>query len=149
MYGVLRSIAAMSQLGHISTRYNKVMESLELKEQQIQDYLQQVQTVIQASVAVETNTFNPDQLTEVSQRSDDLGRLARVFSHMVATLEAKAKDLAAARDQLEAVLNVVPGSISWLDQDGVYLGVNQHLAETFELFPENMMGKPINSFNRR
>ena len=39
--------------------------------------------------------------------------------------------LDAARDQFQAILDAVPGGVSWLDRDLCYLGINSHLAQTF------------------
>ncbi len=47
------------------------------------------------------------------------------------------------QDQLEAVLEVVPGTVSWISSDLRYLGVNRYLAETFDLKPEDFVGKDI------
>ncbi|AMW27659.1 transporter substrate-binding protein [Arthrospira platensis] len=47
------------------------------------------------------------------------------------------------QDQLEAVLNVVPGTVSWIDSNKRYLGVNQYLAQTFDLPAEAFIGQHI------
>ncbi len=52
-----------------------------------------------------------------------------------------------AKEQLEAVLNAVPGPISWMDAEGLYLGVNRHLAESLNLPPEAIIGKEVGFFN--
>ena len=52
-------------------------------------------------------------------------------------------ELESANDQLQAVLDAVPGSISWFSSDLVYLGVNGYLAKTFNANPETFVGKKI------
>lgn len=52
-------------------------------------------------------------------------------------------ELETANDQLQAVLDAVPGSISWFSSDLVYLGVNGYLAKTFNANPETFIGKKI------
>ncbi|MEM9244260.1 MAG: PAS domain S-box protein [Cyanobacteria bacterium P01_F01_bin.153] len=47
------------------------------------------------------------------------------------------------RDRLEAILQAVPGSVSRVDRDLTYLEVNRHLAESFNLTPEEFVGKHI------
>ena len=54
--------------------------------------------------------------------------------------------LAQAKEQLEAVLNAVPGSISWIGSNGVYLGVNRHLSESLNLSPDEIVGKEVGFF---
>lgn len=45
-------------------------------------YIQQFERVISAAVAVESGIYEPSSLNEVAQRTDELGRLARVFQQM-------------------------------------------------------------------
>lgn len=45
-------------------------------------YLQQVYCITAAAAAVEAGTFQSQTLDEVAARSDELGRLARVFQRM-------------------------------------------------------------------
>lgn len=52
-----------------------------------------------------------------------------------------------AEDQLRAVINTVPGLVSWVSRDGYYLGVNQQLATTLGLHPEDFVGKEIGFLN--
>ena len=53
-----------------------------------------------------------------------------------------------AKEQLEAVLNAVPGPISWIGADGLYLGVNRFLSESLKLPAEAITGKEIGFLNR-
>ncbi len=48
-----------------------------------------------------------------------------------------------AKDQLQAALDAVPGIVSWISSDLKYLGVNRHLARTFNLMPEVFVGQDI------
>lgn len=52
-----------------------------------------------------------------------------------------------AEDQLRAVINTVPGLVSWVSREGHYLGVNQKLAQTLNLSPEDFVGKEIGFLN--
>lgn len=51
-------------------------------------------------------------------------------------------------DQLWAVLNAVPGLISWIGSDLRYIGVNQHLATSFKRSPESFVGEKIGFIER-
>ncbi|WP_254567681.1 SpoIIE family protein phosphatase [Oscillatoria sp. HE19RPO] len=87
----------------------------------------------------------------------ELEKLADAFNQMVDRLQASfsaleqanqdlthnEQELAASKEQLEAVLNAVPGSISWINSSGTYLGVNRYLAESLNLKPSEMVGKKI------
>lgn len=113
------------------------------KNQEMLSYIQQVEKVTAAAAAVENSTFQPESLHEVAARSDKLGQLARIFTQMVQTVKAREQELAAAKEQLEAVLNAVPGSISWIDSGGLYIGVNRHLAENWNLSQDAFIGQEV------
>ncbi len=55
--------------------------------------------------------------------------------------------LSATQDQLEAILETIPGIVSWISADHRYLGVNRHLAGMFGLVPEDFVGKDIGFLN--
>ena len=52
-------------------------------------------------------------------------------------------ELLSAKDQLQAILDAVPGMVSWIDRDLHYIGVNRHLAETFNLPLDSFSGQDI------
>ena len=58
------------------------------------------------------------------------------------------KALQKATDQLRAVLDAVPGLISWIGSDLRYIGVNQHLATSFKQSPESFVGQEINFLDK-
>jgi PAS domain S-box-containing protein len=61
----------------------------------------------------------------------------------ISTRKQTDEELRQARDQLRAVLDAVPGSISWVSSDLRYLGVNRYLAKSFNQPPEFFEGKPL------
>jgi PAS domain S-box-containing protein len=65
-----------------------------------------------------------------------------VFLDITQRNQAERK-LQAARDQLQTVLEAVPGIVSWVSSDLCYLGVNKHLADSFNLPPEAFVGQDI------
>jgi PAS domain S-box-containing protein len=48
-----------------------------------------------------------------------------------------------AKEQLQAVLNAVPGFVSWIGVDGIYRGVNNYLAEIFGLSADDFAGQEL------
>ena len=52
-------------------------------------------------------------------------------------------ELQQVKAQLQAVLDAVPGFVSWVSADLRYLGVNQNLAASFNLPPEAFFGKSV------
>lgn len=59
--------------------------------------------------------------------------------------ERKAAELALkdAKEQLQAVLDAVPGLVSWVSSDLDYLGVNRHLAAAYKLPAHTFIGQKI------
>lgn len=62
-------------------------------------YIQQVDKLTYAANAFEQDTFQPESLSDVTTRGDELGQLARVFTHMVKTVKAREKELLDANAQ--------------------------------------------------
>lgn len=65
----------------LRARVGACLEKKRLRDQEVL-YLRQVARLTDAAAAVEAEAFDPDSLTDVGQRSDALGQLARVFQHM-------------------------------------------------------------------
>ena len=122
---------------------NKANLSIREKNQEMSRYLQHVNRVTAAAAAVEANSFNPKSLNNVATREDELGQLARVFQRMVHTVKTREQDLEEAREHLETVIDTVPGAISWVNSGGIYLGVNRHLAEDWNLKQDSFVGREV------
>ena len=51
--------------------------------------------------------------------------------------------LQSTREQLQAVLDAVPGTVSLISSNFQYLGANRHLAATYNLPPEDFVGREV------
>ena len=81
-------------LVEIITQHSTDLENqMRDKNREMQTYIQQVKKVIDAAIAVKNNSFEPQILSDVAARSDALGELAQVFSHMVETVKAREQEL--------------------------------------------------------
>ena len=56
-------------------------------------YIQQVDKLTHAAVTVEQDTFQSESLSDVVDRGDELGQLARVFTQMVKTVKNREQEL--------------------------------------------------------
>ena len=65
------------------------------------------------------------------------------FQKQTTQLSEANHQLRHAKEQLEAVLDAVPGAVSWISADGRYLGVNRHLAQSLQLPPETFVGQEL------
>lgn len=61
----------------------------------------------------------------------------------ITAIKSVEAELQEAKEQLLAVLDAVPGFVSWISTDGRYCGVNKHLAGAFNLSPEDFIGKEL------
>nr|WP_239124768.1 CHASE4 domain-containing protein [Leptolyngbya sp. CCY15150] len=100
-------VSGHDELLMLATDVNIMLEALEESQQEISRqnqvmsvYIQQVEQVTEAAAAVESNTFKPEQLNDVAARTDKVGQLARVFTHMVQTVEAREQELKDSKQQL-------------------------------------------------
>jgi PAS domain S-box-containing protein len=80
---------------------------------------------------------------DITERKKIENSLTKLTRELEARIKQRTADLANAKEQLQAVLDAVPGFISWFSKDGYYLGINQYLAENFNLKVEDFTGKPI------
>jgi signal transduction histidine kinase/DNA-binding response OmpR family regulator len=83
----------------------------------------------------EQHPFTPDEV-----------KLAQTITTYVATAITRKQGeqaLYESKEQLQAVLNAVPGTISWVSADQHYLGVNQRLAELYDLSSEAFIGEKV------
>ena len=78
----------------------------------------------------------------VAQKYDS-DRAAFIVGIDITQRKLAEESLRAATEQLEAVLEAVPGIVSWISSDLHYLGVNRHLAQTYNLPREAFIGQKI------
>jgi signal transduction histidine kinase len=70
-----------------------------------------------------------------------IGNKIREF-HETERLRAE-KALSLANDQLQAVLDAVPGCVAWVNSTLCYLGVNQTMAQTFQMNTTDFIGNEV------
>ncbi|WP_304412236.1 PAS domain S-box protein [Kamptonema formosum] len=87
----------------------------------------------------------------VSPIYDASGNLTHFIGIITDITERKRAEeaLQQAKAQLQAVLDAVPGLVSWIGSDLRYIGVNRHLGATFNLPPEAFVGQDIGFLERR
>jgi adenylate cyclase len=69
-------------------------------------YIEQVQKITAAAIDVQHDTFEPECLSAVGERTDELGNLAQVFTQTVQTVKAHEKELLETNQSLEKLLEV-------------------------------------------
>ncbi|MGB0561231.1 MAG: ATP-binding protein [Spirulinaceae cyanobacterium] len=121
---------------------------LHRRNKQMADYIQRVEQLTQMINQVGESRVQPSQLEAIAQDPDEIGLLAQTFRQMVQNLSAREAELAEAKEQLEAVLDAVPGTIAWISGTGHYIGVNRHLASIMGLEPRDFVGQELGFLNQ-
>jgi PAS domain S-box-containing protein len=80
--------------------------------------------------------------TPIQGEDDSFKGSFKVITDITALKTVQA-ELQQAKEQLRAVLDAVPGFVSWITSEGRYLGVNQNLADSFNLSPDAFIGKEL------
>ncbi|MEG4116197.1 EAL domain-containing protein [Microcoleus sp. N9_B4] len=82
-------------------------------------------------------------LSPVRDDNANLTHFVGVQSDLAEPICEVQQALQQANDQLQTILEAVPGTVSWISSDLRYLGVNQHLAKLHGLPPSAFVGKDI------
>jgi CheY-like chemotaxis protein len=88
----------------LRARIGASLEKKRLRDQEV-EYLRNVALVTDAAAAVEAESFEPGNLSEVSGRPDELGQLARVFERMAREVYAREQRLKQEVHQLQIELD--------------------------------------------
>ncbi len=93
---------------------------------------------------------------EIKTLGQSFNNMAQQLHQSFETLETQNQDITAAKDalaqandQLEAVLNAVPGPIAWVSVKGTYIGVNQNFARYYNLSPDAFVSQPVSFIDQQ
>jgi adenylate cyclase len=88
----------------VTEHSTKLENQIHQQNLQLQHYIQQVEKVTAAAIAVKHNAFQPQTLQDVANRDDQLGELAQVFITMVQTIQDREQELRLLNRHLEQLL---------------------------------------------
>lgn len=91
--------------------------------------------------------LNEELEFRVKQRTLELETINIQLYEEIAQREKTQLALQEAKDQLQVVLDAVPGCISWVSADLQYFGVNQYLAKLFKLPIQAFIGQRVGSLH--
>jgi Amt family ammonium transporter len=87
-------VEPFTEIGHIATRYNQVMDTLERNHRQNAESLEELYAITAIAVsAVENETLSPDDFEIFSSRPDELGILARALQQMLTIINHQKQEL--------------------------------------------------------
>lgn len=97
----------------------------------LQQYIQQVERMTAAAIAVEQDIFEVGHLSHIAIRTDELGRLARVFQHMFQTIKLRERELEIAEENYRSIFENALEGIFQTSPEGHYINVNPALAKIY------------------
>lgn len=105
-------VEPFTEIGHIATRYNQVIDSLERNHRENAESLEELYAITATAVAaIENQNYNPDSFDSFGDRPDELGILARSLQQMLTTInqqEAELKQLnLSQQEHLKGILSEV------------------------------------------
>jgi PAS domain S-box-containing protein len=95
----------------------------------------------QLNIELEDRVFERTSALQQINLQLRIGNKIREF-HETERLRAE-KELGLANDQLQAVLDAVPGCVAWVSANLSYLGVNKVMAQTFQINAADFIGKEV------
>ncbi|NET88056.1 MAG: transporter substrate-binding protein [Kamptonema sp. SIO1D9] len=133
MFGLPPSAFVGQEIGFLGTS----SEFTDFVENFFQSATNETYREIEASVDGEKHTF-----LIVAQKYDR-AQAAFLIGIDISERKQAETDLRMANERLHAVLEAVPGIVSWVSSDLRYIEVNRHLASIFKLSPQDFVGQEI------
>lgn len=109
----------------LQVRIQTCLEKKQLRDQEL-DYLEQIEHLTQAALALENQTFFAESLNPVAARTDALGRLARVFQHMAKELYEREQRLLQKIQQVQQDVKEIQQAIT--ETPLVYVPIDRRYA---------------------
>lgn len=109
--------------------------------QDISDAYNQLCLRQEAELKLQENREELEQ--RVKERTFELAQTNRQLQQEIAERKLLMEALKENEQCLQAVLDAIPGAVSWISAEGQYLGVNHHLAQTLNLSSQDFTGKHL------
>ena len=84
-----------------------------------------------------------DEVKELVSKKLTIEELALEFDKLLSKERQEHNLVKAEYDRLNVIINLIPNTISWVNSDMTYFGVNKALADTCFVKPEDFVGKTI------
>lgn len=125
----------------LEARIQACLEKKRLRDQEL-DYLEQVEHLTQAALAIEDKTFATESLDSVAARADALGRLARIFQNMAREIVAREQRLLQKLQQVQTDVKESKQAVTETPQVYVPADRKYALTQNKEL-PQNTDGAAL------
>ncbi len=146
-------VEPFTEIGHIATRYNQVMDTLEAKNRQSIDYLEQIyQVTAIASSCLENQNFDPSLFESFIQEKDELGNLALVLQRLIQQLQLnssaqKDNNQVFLRHLFNEIFTQKFGDIETATQDKI--GAIEDEIQLINILKEIALARDVEEFKKR
>lgn len=119
------------QICEAIARRKRAEANLRQNNESMRQYLDQVDRVTAAAAALENEVFDPESLTEVATRDDELGKLARVFQEMATHIQRREEQLRQQVADLKIEIDEAKRSqeVAILTQSNYFQEVKEEMAQ--------------------
>ncbi len=83
------------------------------------------------------------EILNLLDKYKDASDLAHAFDQLLSSEREAFKSLRADYERLNVIIDLIPNTISWINRDMTYFGVNKALADSCNVLPQDFIGKTI------
>ncbi len=87
--------------------------------------------------------FKNNEIQSLLEKNPDAEKLAMAFDEILSKERESAKIIKKEYERLSVIIDLIPNTISWINRDMTYFGVNKALADSCGVTPQDFVGKTI------
>lgn len=87
--------------------------------------------------------FNNSEIKSLLEKNPNAHDLAKAFDELLTREREDIKEIKKEYERLNVIIDLIPNTISWVNSDMTYFGVNKALADTCNVTPKDFVGKTI------
>lgn len=87
--------------------------------------------------------FTNPEILKLLESNPDANELAQAFDKLLTSERASSKEILKDYGRLSVIIDLIPSTISWINRDMTYFGVNKALADSCGVTPQEFVGKTI------
>lgn len=87
--------------------------------------------------------FKNSEISSLMDQNLTTTQLAKAFDELLAQERSEFKEIRKEYERLSVIINLIPNTISWVNSDMTYFGVNKALADSCNVTPADFVGKTI------
>lgn len=90
-----------------------------------------------------TMKFKNSEISALMEKNLSSDQLAKAFDELLSKERSEFREIKKEYERLSVIINLIPNTISWVNSDMTYFGVNKALADSCNVTPADFIGKTI------